>query len=127
MSLEAADFIALNERLNKLLQRHAVLTAQEEEKAKRSEVIRQALIKAGVNPDEPEKEIARLEAAAKKLLDEATKAVEQFESELTNPAVAQPGPEAMPVAPEPTKEEPKTKPAEAEPSMPIDDSEDIDI
>jgi chromosome segregation ATPase len=75
-------YLALNERRATLLQKRAVLEAQEAEKSKRREEIRKQLAAAGIDPDRPEEEKKRLEREAEEALRESTRELDEFERRL---------------------------------------------
>lgn len=79
---KTADYTALTERLNKLRERRAVLTAKEEEKAKLREALTTELKAKGIDTDHPEEEAARLEREAEEELRQAISRIDQFEREL---------------------------------------------
>lgn len=83
------DYVELTQRTERLMRQHAVLEAQEKDKETRRAAITKALLELGVDPTQPEKELARLEAEAAEALREATQRVDEFERLLANPNKAE--------------------------------------
>lgn len=114
------DYVQLGERLNKLKQQHAVLESQEDQKAKRREELRKQLSEAGINPDEPDKEITRLEKEAEDAFAETKAKIDEFERELKSPTEATP----TEIPTEPVGEVPEKGSETKDGSLAVDD---IDI
>lgn len=78
--MEAAEeYTKLNEKIHDLGRQHAVLVSQEEAKAKERSELAATLKAAGINPDQPEAEIARLEKEVNDLLEAKRREITQFE------------------------------------------------
>lgn len=114
------DYLELGNRLNKLMQQHAVLSSQEDQKAVRRDELRKKLTEAGINPDDPEGEISRLEKEAEDAYAETKAKIDTFEAALKSPQEATPP--DMPV--EKASEEPETGNQKPDGSLAVDD---IDI
>ncbi len=110
------DYIQLTERHAKAMQALAVLQAEEKNKAKRLKEVKDTLTAAGIDPERPEEEKARLEKEAAEALQQAREKLDAFEKQL-----------AAPVEPEPDVEKAEAPvPEEPRRDLPISD-DDIDI
>lgn len=124
----AHELLNLQERHQRLLREHAVLESREAEKAKRREELRTLLLKAGVNPDDPEVEAARLEAELNQIQTENEAKLDDFEVKLKAATQGQPlltedvNQPSMRRGPL-TKSEPPDQKAPATTSAPTQDSE----
>jgi peptidoglycan hydrolase CwlO-like protein len=78
----ATELTNLQTRHQQLLREHAILEAREAERASRREELRETLRKAGVNPDQPKEELARLREEIRAILDENQAALDDFEAQL---------------------------------------------
>jgi len=76
------QYLSAQKRLAALNQEHAVATARNEQKLAQRDALRDVLIKAGINPDNIDEEIQRLEQEEFKLLSGITKQLDEFESAL---------------------------------------------
>lgn len=78
----ADEYANLTEKLNRLRERRAVLEARETDKATERQSLAEGLRAQGVNLDDPDKEIERLEKETAEELIDAKARVDQFEREL---------------------------------------------
>lgn len=109
------DYINLNARRDALVQQHAVLTDREKAKAERRTEIIAQLKEAGIDPDRPQEEIARLEAESEESYKKAKAAIAEFEAALNGQ-----GEQAPEAAPKPQPVVDDFQPA-------VVDTDDIDI
>jgi hypothetical protein len=82
MATSEEQFRSLQDRHQRLIREHAVISEQQRLTTERRTSLREELVKLGVDPDRPEEEIARLEKDIESFLETARASLNEFEGKL---------------------------------------------